>query len=86
MRIHGAIDFTITEQNPKYVVAEMSIQEGIKNPFGVVHAGATLWIADVAATVLAITRAFLQRIIPAPTVLLAASSMTMKAPVARFSA
>jgi uncharacterized protein (TIGR00369 family) len=30
----------------------MSVQEGIKNPFGVVHAGAMLWFADVAATAL----------------------------------
>ena len=52
MRIQGVIDFTITEQSPKQVVAEMAIQEGIKNPFGVVHAGAMLWFADVAATVL----------------------------------
>ncbi len=52
MRIQGAIDFTITEQSPKQVVAEMAIQEGIKNPLGVVHAGAMLWFADVAATVL----------------------------------
>lgn len=54
MRIQGAIDFTITEQSPKHVVAEMFIQDGIKNPFGVVHAGAMLWFADVAATVLVI--------------------------------
>lgn len=52
MRIQGAIDFTIMEQSPKQVVAEMVIQESIKNPFGVVHAGAMLWFADVAATVL----------------------------------
>ena len=53
MRIQGAIDFTITKQSPEQVVAEMSIQDGIKNPFGTVHAGAMLWFADVAATALA---------------------------------
>jgi 1,4-dihydroxy-2-naphthoyl-CoA hydrolase len=52
MRIQGAIDFTITEQTPEWVVAEMPIHDGIKNPYGVVHAGAMLWLADVAATVL----------------------------------
>jgi uncharacterized protein (TIGR00369 family) len=31
----------------------MPVQPGILNPFGTVHAGATLWLADVCATVLA---------------------------------
>jgi 1,4-dihydroxy-2-naphthoyl-CoA hydrolase len=31
----------------------MPVQPGILNPFGVVHAGAMLWFADVCATVLA---------------------------------
>jgi len=52
MRIQGSIEFTLTEQTPERVVAEMPIHEGIKNPYGVVHAGAMLWFADVAATVL----------------------------------
>ena len=52
MRIRGAIDFTVTEVGPDRVLAEMPIHDGIKNPFGVVHAGAMLWFADVAATVL----------------------------------
>jgi uncharacterized protein (TIGR00369 family) len=52
VRVQGSIDFTLTERSPERVVAEMSVQEGIKNPFGVVHAGAMLWFADVAATVL----------------------------------
>jgi 1,4-dihydroxy-2-naphthoyl-CoA hydrolase len=53
MRVQGHIDFTITEQTAERVVAEMAIGSGIKNPFGTVHAGAILWFADVAATVLA---------------------------------
>lgn len=53
MRIQGEIDFTLTERTPDRVVGEMPITAGIKNPFGVVHAGAVLWFADVAATVLA---------------------------------
>jgi 1,4-dihydroxy-2-naphthoyl-CoA hydrolase len=52
VRIQGSIDFTVIERTPERVVAEMPIQAGIKNPFGVAHAGAVLWFADVAATVL----------------------------------
>jgi uncharacterized protein (TIGR00369 family) len=53
MRVEGRIDFTILEQEPDQVVSEMPIQPGILNPYGVVHAGAILWFADVTATVLA---------------------------------
>jgi len=52
VRVQGSIDFTLTERTPERVVAEMPIHDGIRNPFGVVHAGAMLWFADVAATVL----------------------------------
>lgn len=52
MRIQGTIDFTITERSDERVVGEMPITPGIKNPFGIVHAGALLWFADVTATVL----------------------------------
>ncbi len=52
MNIQGAIAFTFTERTPERVVAQMSITAGIKNPFGVAHAGAILWFADVAASVL----------------------------------
>ncbi len=54
MHIQGSIAFTITERTSERVVAEMPITAGIKNPFGVVHAGAILWFADVAASVLLI--------------------------------
>jgi uncharacterized protein (TIGR00369 family) len=54
MKVQGSIEFTIIERGAKEVVAEMPIQAGIKNPFGVVHAGAMLWLADVTATVLLI--------------------------------
>ena len=50
MQYAGQIEFTITEQAPDGVTAEMPIQAGILNPFGTVHAGATLWLADVTAT------------------------------------
>lgn len=53
MRVEGSIEFTIIEQKAEQVISEMPIQPGILNPFGVVHAGAILWLADVTATVLA---------------------------------
>jgi 1,4-dihydroxy-2-naphthoyl-CoA hydrolase len=53
MRVEGNIEFTILEQRPEQVVSEMPIQPGILNPYGVVHAGAILWFADVTATILA---------------------------------
>ena len=54
MQVQGSIDFTITERTSERVVGEMPVISGIKNPFGTVHAGAILWFADVAATVLVI--------------------------------
>jgi uncharacterized protein (TIGR00369 family) len=53
MKIEGRIEFTIVNQQPDEVVSEMRIQPGILNPYGVVHAGAMLWFADVTATILA---------------------------------
>lgn len=53
MRVEGSVEFTILEQGPEQVISEMPIQPGILNPYGVVHAGAILWFADVTATVLA---------------------------------
>ncbi len=47
---HGEITFTITDRTDDEVNAEMPVQAGILNPFGTVHAGATLWFADVTAT------------------------------------
>ena len=54
MRSEGHIAFTITEHTAERVLAQMPVQAGIKNPFGTVHAGAMIWFADVAATMLAI--------------------------------
>ena len=53
MKVEGRIEFQIIEQTPERVTSEMPIQPGILNPFGVVHAGAMLWFADVTATYLA---------------------------------
>jgi len=53
MKVEGRLEFEIMEQTSERVVSEMPIQPGLLNPFGVVHAGAILWLADVTATVLA---------------------------------
>ena len=52
MKIEGSIEFSVIERADNRVVSEMPIRAGIKNPFGVVHVGAILWLADVTATVL----------------------------------
>jgi uncharacterized protein (TIGR00369 family) len=52
MEKHGSISFTVVEQTAERVVSVMPITPGVKNPFGVVHAGAMLWLADVTATIL----------------------------------
>ncbi|RJQ77959.1 MAG: PaaI family thioesterase [Desulfobacteraceae bacterium] len=48
----GAIEFIIEERSADCVTSRMPVQEGILNPFGVVQAGALLWLADVTASVL----------------------------------
>ncbi|HEX7043178.1 MAG TPA: PaaI family thioesterase [Burkholderiales bacterium] len=53
MKYEGKIEFCVIEHQPDRVVSEMPIQPGVLNPFGVVHAGAILWFADVTATHLA---------------------------------
>jgi uncharacterized protein (TIGR00369 family) len=52
MKVRGDLEFTITDRSDERVVSEMPVGPGMKNPFGVVHAGAILWLADVTATVL----------------------------------
>jgi 1,4-dihydroxy-2-naphthoyl-CoA hydrolase len=52
LKIEGKIQFEVMEQGPDRVVSEMPIQPGVKNPYGVVHAGAILWFADVTASIL----------------------------------
>ena len=53
-KVHGEIDFSIVERSTERVVGRMPVQPGILNPYGVVHAGAVLWFADVCATFLAL--------------------------------
>lgn len=52
MQVSGKIEFQITARSPDLVSGTMPVQPGILNPFGVAHAGAMLWFADVCATVL----------------------------------
>ena len=52
LKIEGKIQFEVMEQGPERIVSEMPIQPGVKNPYGVVHAGAILWFADVTASIL----------------------------------
>jgi len=52
MKFEGSIEFSVLEQTEERVVSEMPVRAGIKNPFGVVHVGAIIWLADVTATVL----------------------------------
>lgn len=60
MQVNGQIAFEIVEQSAERVIGHMPVQAGILNPFGTVHAGATLWFADVCATVLAFGGATMQ--------------------------
>lgn len=50
MHVQGQIDFSLIDSRPGEVVGEMPVTDGIRNPFGTVHAGAILWFADVMAT------------------------------------
>jgi 1,4-dihydroxy-2-naphthoyl-CoA hydrolase len=52
MKVQGSIEFTVLERGADKAVSEMPVTAGVKNPFGVAHAGAILWFADVTATVL----------------------------------
>lgn len=52
MEVQGHIKFTVIERSSDEVISEMPIQPGILNPFGTVNAGATLWLADLNASVL----------------------------------
>jgi 1,4-dihydroxy-2-naphthoyl-CoA hydrolase len=51
---HGEIAFSIVEATDEHVRARMPVTPGILNPFGTIQAGAMIWFADVAATLLAI--------------------------------
>lgn len=52
MKVQGSIEFNVIEQSADRVVSEMPVTAGIKNPYGIVQAGAVLWFADVTASIL----------------------------------
>ena len=52
-RKEGHIAFTIEERKPEYVISRMPVAPGVLNPYGIVQAGAMIWLADVTASVLA---------------------------------
>ena len=52
MKVQGSIEFNVIERSADRVVSEMPVAAGIKNPYGVVQAGAMLWFADVTASLL----------------------------------
>ncbi|MFH0975298.1 MAG: PaaI family thioesterase [Spirochaetota bacterium] len=54
MKYNGEIEFYIEEVNEQRVISRMPVKSGMLNPFGTVHAGAIIWLADVTATVLAL--------------------------------
>jgi uncharacterized protein (TIGR00369 family) len=51
-RRSGSVEFFIETRGPEKVVSRMPIQAGMLNPFGVVQAGAFVWLADVTASIL----------------------------------
>jgi 1,4-dihydroxy-2-naphthoyl-CoA hydrolase len=53
----GKIEFFIEDRRENCVVSRMPVTDEALNPFGTIHAGAMLWLADVTATVLAIGNA-----------------------------
>ena len=53
IRHYGEIEFFIEEREDDRVRSRMPVTPRMLNPFGTVHAGAMLWLADVTATVLA---------------------------------
>lgn len=50
----GNIEFFIEKRDADSVITRMPVTPGVLNPFGIVQAGAMIWLADVTATVLAI--------------------------------
>ncbi|WP_410218975.1 PaaI family thioesterase [Paracoccus sp. (in: a-proteobacteria)] len=48
--LNGQIEFDITGVSESEAEGEMTVTDGILNPFGTIHAGALVWFADVIAT------------------------------------
>lgn len=50
----GNIEFFIEQRSADCVISRMPVSSGILNPFGIVQAGAMIWLADVTASALAV--------------------------------
>jgi 1,4-dihydroxy-2-naphthoyl-CoA hydrolase len=48
--LNGQIEFDITGVSETEAEGEMTVTDGVLNPFGTIHAGALVWFADVVAT------------------------------------
>ncbi|MFZ5569558.1 MAG: PaaI family thioesterase [Thermodesulfobacteriota bacterium] len=48
----GSIEFFIVQREPDCVISRMPVAAGMLNPYGIVQAGAMVWLADVTASVL----------------------------------
>ncbi|MDE2924554.1 MAG: PaaI family thioesterase [Acidobacteriota bacterium] len=53
-RWSGGLALTIESREPDLVVATMTVTDAARNAFGTVHAGALIWLADMAATLCAV--------------------------------
>ncbi|WAB96215.1 PaaI family thioesterase [Pseudomonas putida] len=50
----GTLEFDVSLVSESEAQGQALITDGIRNPFGTVHAGAMIWFADVVATTLAL--------------------------------
>lgn len=50
----GNIEFSIEERSTDCVINRMPVTPGVLNPYGMVQAGAMIWLADVTASILAL--------------------------------
>jgi 1,4-dihydroxy-2-naphthoyl-CoA hydrolase len=53
-RKEGRLEFFIEELSAEHAISRMPVTDGLRNPFGVVQAGALVWMADVTASALAL--------------------------------
>lgn len=53
-RWSGGLAITIESREPDLVVATMTVTDAARNAFGTVHAGALIWLGDIAATLCAV--------------------------------
>lgn len=50
----GILEFDVSLISDSEAQGQAPITDGIRNPFGTVHAGAMIWFADIVATTLAL--------------------------------